>query len=283
MDTRVEVAMSPLTLLRSLVSSPSPSSSPVRLRAHAAGRTTVGRRQNNEDRLLVREDLGLFAVADGMGGYEGGEVASQMTIDAIEHLYASHQADEEVTWPHVPDGELSLEGKRAYLGVELAHRAVRARRRGVLAQMGSTVVLFSFVGGRMIVAHAGDSRAALVRRGSFHALTRDDSFLAELESRSAAGSPDERARMAAQFGHVVTKAIGHGESLEPTVRELAVEEGDVFLLSSDGLHGVLEPDELAQTLTMFAPEDACEILLARALEEGSNDNVTCIVVRLERT
>jgi protein phosphatase len=153
----------------------------------------------------------------------------------------------------------------------------------VLAQMGSTVVLFSFVGGRMIVAHAGDSRAALVRRGSFHALTRDDSFLAELESRSAAGSPDERARMAAQFGHVVTKAIGHGESLEPTVRELAVEEGDVFLLSSDGLHGVLEPDELAQTLTMFAPEDACEILLARALEEGSNDNVTCIVVRLERT
>jgi hypothetical protein len=127
MDTRVEVAMSPLTLLRSLVSSASPSSSPVRLRAHAAGRTTVGRRQNNEDRLLVREDLGLFAVADGMGGYEGGEVASQMTIDAIEHLYASHQADEEVTWPHVPDGELSLEGKRAYLGVELAHRAVGGR------------------------------------------------------------------------------------------------------------------------------------------------------------
>jgi serine/threonine protein phosphatase PrpC len=66
------------------------------------------------------------------------------------------------------------------------------------------------------------------------------------------------------------------------VRELVVEEGDVLLLSSDGLHGVLEPDELAQTLTMFAPEDACEILLARALEEGSNDNVTCIVVRLER-
>lgn len=264
--------------------------------ARAAGRSTTGRRSSNQDRFAVRPELGLFAVADGMGGYEGGEVASQTTIDALVELYASHQADGDITWPHVPDGELSLAGKRAIVAIEHAHRAVRRKRHGALAQMGSTVVLLAFSGrasagapgpdparsSRMVVAHAGDSRAFLLRDGTLHRLTRDDSFLAELESRGQAYTPDEHARMAAQFGHVVTKAIGHGERVEPTARELLVREGDVFLLSSDGLHGVLDEEELTHTLAMFAPEDAAEILLARAIEAGSTDNVTAVIVRIER-
>jgi serine/threonine protein phosphatase PrpC len=285
--------MSPLALLRSLVLSSSSSASsnapsgavataPPCLVARASGRTTTGRRSANQDRLAVRDDLGLFVVADGMGGYEGGEVASQTTVDAIVSLYETHRDDEEHTWPHVPEGSQSLESKQAIVAVELAHRAVREKRRGKLSQMGSTVVMLVRVGARMIVAHAGDSRAMLLRGGTLHALTRDDSFMAELDARGSGGSPEERERMAAQFGHVVTKAIGHGEHLSPTVSELAIEEGDVFLLSSDGLHGALEPEEIAHTLAMFAPEDASEILLARAIEEGSTDNVTSIVVRIER-
>ncbi len=276
--------MSPLALLRSLVSR-SPSTEPASSRqlvARAAGRTTVGRRQSNQDRLVVRDDLGLFAVADGMGGYEGGEIASQTTIDALVALYETHRDDEEHTWPHVPEGELSLASKQAIVAVELAHRAVREKRRGKLAQMGSTVVMLVCTGTRMVVAHAGDSRAVLLRGGALHALTRDDSFMAELDARGSGGSPEERERMAAQFGHVVTKAIGHGEHLTPTVSELEVQEGDVFLLSSDGLHGVLDSDEIAHTLAMFAPDDAGEILLARAIEEGSTDNVTAVIVRIER-
>ncbi|MBX7194914.1 MAG: protein phosphatase 2C domain-containing protein [Sandaracinaceae bacterium] len=276
--------MSPLSLLRALVTG-SPSSEPrepsrPRLVARAAGRSTVGRRSQNEDRLVVRADLGLFAVADGMGGYEGGEIASQAAVDALVELYASHQADGDVTWPHVPDGELSLAGKRAIVAVELAHRAVRARRKGELAQMGTTVVLFTLEGSHLVVAHAGDSRAFLVRDGVLHRLTRDDSFLAELEARGGT-THEELSRMAAQFGHVVTKALGHGERVTPTVRELEVRAGDVLMLSSDGLHGVLDEEELAHTLSMFAPEDATEILLARAIEEGSTDNVTCVAVRVE--
>jgi len=271
--------MSPLSLLRSLVSSPP---SLPRLVVRAVGRTTVGRRSSNQDALVVRPDLGLFAVADGMGGYAGGEIASHATIDAIVELYATHRDDGDCTWPHVPEGQLSLESKRAMVAVELAHRAVRARRHGELGQMGSTIVLAAVTGRRLVIAHAGDSRAVLVREGVLHPLTRDHSFLAELEARELYGA-EERARMAAQFGHVVTKAIGHGERLEPSVRELEVRAGDTILLSSDGLHGVIEPDELAETLTLFAPEDASEILLARAIEAGSTDNVTAVVLRVERS
>lgn len=283
--------MSPLALLRSLVQSSSSNVSsvatpvaatPPRLVARASGRTTTGRRSANQDRLAARDDLGLFVVADGMGGYEGGEVASQTTVDAIVSLYETHRDDEEHTWPHVPDGDLSLAQKQAIVAVELAHRAVREKRHGKLAQMGSTVVMLVRVGSRMVVAHAGDSRAVLLRGGALHALTRDDSFMAELDARGSGGSAEERERMAAQFGHVVTKAIGHGEHLRPTVSEMEIAEGDVFLLSSDGLHGVLDPEEIAHTLAMFAPDDASEILLARAIEEGSTDNVTAVVVRIER-
>lgn len=274
--------MSPLALLRSLVSSSgSTTSAAPRLVARAVGRTTTGRRSANQDSLTVRDDLGLFAVADGMGGYEGGEIASQTTIDALVGLYETHRDDEDHTWPHVPEGALSLEGKHALVAVELAHRAVRAKRHGNLAQMGSTVVMLALKGTRMVVAHAGDSRAVLLRQGTLHALTRDHSFMAELEARGT-GTAEERERMAAQFGHVVTKAIGHGEQLAPTVNELEVAEGDVFLLSSDGLHGALDTEEIAHTLAMFAPEDAAELLLGRAIEEGSTDNVTAVVVRIER-
>jgi serine/threonine protein phosphatase PrpC len=289
--------MSPLALLRSLVARSEVPTAP-RLVARACGRTTTGRRSTNQDRLVVRDDLGLYAVADGMGGYQGGEVASQTTIDALVARYEAHRRDEEDTWPFVPDAArtpsrerarttasspaetLSLESAHAIVAVETAHRAVREKRRGELAQMGSTVVMLARSGARLVVAHAGDSRAVLLRDGVLHALTRDHSFMAELESRGT-GTAEERERMAAQFGHVVTKAIGHGEQLAPTVLELEVQKGDVFLLSSDGLHGVLDAEEIAHTLALFAPEDASEILLARAIEAGSTDNVTAVVVRIE--
>ncbi len=271
--------MSPLALIRSLVARPPRPP----LIARAAGRTTTGRRSANQDALVVRPDLGLFAVADGMGGYQGGEIASQLAVEALVTLYERHQDDGDCTWPHVPEGELSLQAKRAIVAVQLAHRAVRARRTGALSQMGSTVVLASLEGSRLVVAHVGDSRAVLVRAGGLVPLTRDHSFVAELEARGATG-PDELSRMAAHFGHMITKAIGHGEHLEPSVRELEVEEGDVVLLSSDGLHGagVLGPAEITDTLSLFAPDDAAEILVARSLEAGSTDNVTAVILRLER-
>lgn len=259
-----------------------PPATPPRLVVRAAGRTTQGRRDGNEDALVVRPALGLFAVADGMGGYEGGEVASHATIEAVTGLYAMHTADADATWPHVPDHERSLDAQRAILAAELAHRAVRAKRTRELAQMGSTLVLLAIREGKLAVCHVGDSRAYLLRGGALHALTHDHSLLAELEARTPDMSAEERERVAAQIGNVVTKAIGHGGTyVEPTVRELPLQPGDVLLACTDGLHGVVDDDEIAFILSTSSPEDACEQLLATAIDHDSRDNVTAVVVRVE--
>jgi serine/threonine protein phosphatase PrpC len=237
------------------------------LHVSAAGRSTVGRRDHNEDAFLVRPDLGLIVLADGMGGYAGGALASQLTVEAVARSFEEDAKD--------PSGLLTAQ---AHAAVVLAHRSVRAVRTGALAQMGSTVVVLAFRGGRAAVAHAGDSRLYLLRGGVLRAVTADHSFLRELAHRS--GDEREMEHMRAQWGHVVTRAVGHGETLAPDVTELALLSGDVLLLCSDGLHGVLEDAEIADALTMFAPDDACEVLLARAIEAGSRDNVTACIARV---
>lgn len=246
------------------------------LRAHAAGATRAGRRPSNQDALLVRADLGVFAVADGMGGYEGGEIASHTAIDTLEALYEIHRSEPDCTWPVMAESDESLPVQRARLAIDLAHRAVRARRTGPLAQMGSTLVLVTLDEGRLVVAHAGDSRVYRARSGVLTQLTRDHSFVNDVEDLRPM-SPEERERMEAQFGHVVSRAIGHGDVLRPTVAELDAAAGDRYLLCSDGVHGWLSEDELAARL-LAPPATAAELLVEGAIEAGSNDNVTAVVI-----
>lgn len=253
---------------------------PPPLVVRAAGCSETGRRQNNQDALLVRSDLSLFVVADGMGGYEGGEIASATTIEALRALYQRHHDDGDCTWPVLPDVELSLAAQRALAGIGEAHRAVRTQRTGTLAQMGSTVVLAAIEGARLVIAHAGDSRAYRLRDGTFSQLTRDHSFLNELDDQRPL-SAEDRARMEGQFGHVVTRAIGHGERLTPSIVEHEIREGDRYLLTSDGVHGWLEPYELAEILAAHPPEIAAARLVRDALDAGSNDNVTALVLAIE--
>jgi serine/threonine protein phosphatase PrpC len=142
--------------------------------------------------------------------------------------------------------------------------------------MGSTVAMVAAHGERAIVAHAGDSRVYRLRAGVLDQLTRDHSFVEELEARGRLPA-DDRARIAAQFAHVITRAVGIGAEVEPTLREIELERGDRLLLCTDGLHGVLDRDEIADTLSIHSPHVAAEALVARALEAGSTDNVTAVV------
>lgn len=273
--------MPALGLFSRLFSRTVPVALPTTFVVSGRGSSIVGRRANNQDAIAVREDLGLFAVADGMGGYEGGEIASRLTIETLERLYAHHREDGDCTWPQVPDGDLSLEAQRAIVAARLAHRAVRAQRHGPLAQMGSTLVAITVEGSRLVVAHAGDSRAYRLRRGELTALTRDHSFLEELAMQRPMND-DERARMEGQFGHVVTRAIGHGDALSPTVNEHAIEDGDRYLLCSDGLSGWLDPHEIAEILTATPIAQAADELTARAFAAGSNDNISAVVLSVGR-
>lgn len=252
------------------------------LRVEGAGASDKGIRERNEDAFRELPDARFWVIADGMGGYQGGQVASLVTVETLADFYARNASDRDLTWPFAIDAALDLPSNQALVGVRLAHAAVQARKRGPLREMGSTVAAISFHGEHAIVVHAGDSRVYRLRGGTLTHLTRDHSLVEEM--RAAAETRDDFTpaqihAMEMQYGHVITRAVGIGAAIEPTVSRFAVESGDTFVLTTDGVHGVLGDDEIRDAILELSPRVAAECLVARALEAGSRDNATAVVVR----
>ncbi len=233
-----------------------------------------GRRANNEDAVCMRPELGLFVVADGMGGYEGGEVASALAIEAIHELVRRTAGDADVTWPYKIDPARTITENEVMVATRLANDRIVAQRAGELDRMGSTVVVLRLVGDRVVIGHVGDSRIYRLRDGILAQLTVDHSLVAQL---IAAGMP---AADAAEhpYKHVVTRALG-ASSAEPDVQLDQAWPRDVFLLCTDGLSEVLAPRTIA-TLLAKPAEAACRALVDAAYEAGSRDNISAIVVRV---
>jgi serine/threonine protein phosphatase PrpC len=248
------------------------------LELEGSARTTAGRRDNNEDSFCSEPALGLFAVADGMGGYEGGEVASRLVIETLLEFFWRNARDADATWPFALDPDAGLPENMARVGIRMAHEEVTSRRQGRLAAMGSTVAALVIRDGHAIVAHVGDSRVYRLRGGRLRQLTADHSFLAEL-ARAGGALPD-RARFG--YANVITRAIGCDGGGRPDVLREPLRAGDVFLLCTDGLVEGVADDRIAAILAESAPEEACEALVAEAVARGSRDNVTAIVVRVRR-
>ena len=232
----------------------------------------AGRRTNNEDAVCVRPDLGLFVVADGMGGYEGGEVASALAVEAIHELVRRTAGDADVTWPYKIDPQRTITENELVVATRLAGDRIAARRVGELRDMGSTVVVLHITDDHAVIAHVGDSRVYRMRDGVVSQLTIDHSLVAQLEASGM--KPDA----AFAWRHVVTRALGTTTG-EPDVQRAVLEKGDVFLLCSDGLSEVLEPDEIAAMLVAPA-ETACRALVDAAFVAGSRDNISAVVVRV---
>ena len=239
------------------------------------GLSHVGRRSNNEDALLDAPALGLFAVADGLGGYEGGEVASKLTVSVLEAFVQENQRDPQGTWPIREAKQRTFEENLLMAASVAAHREISARRVGALREMGSTLVAALVRGSRLTVAHCGDSRIYRLRGSEVKALTRDHSVWAEME---AAGLAGDRANFA--WKNQITRALGLEGHSNADVATFEVERGDVYLLCSDGLYDPLEGPRLRQGMSL-APEDACRDLVTAAFEAGSHDNITGVVVRCE--
>jgi PPM family protein phosphatase len=232
----------------------------------------AGRRTNNEDAICAQPGLGLFVVADGMGGYEGGEIASALAVDAIHELVRRTAGDADVTWPYKIDPQRTLCENELMVATRLAAERIAARRSGELRDMGSTVVALRLTGDRAVIAHVGDSRVYRLRGGRLAQLTIDHSLAAQLEASGM--TPD------ANFAwrHVITRALGTATA-EPDVQCQAIEPGDVFLLCSDGLSEVLAPAQIAALLA--APvATACAALIDAAYAAGSRDNISAVVVRV---
>jgi len=231
--------------------------------------TNTGRRTNNEDSYLVADELRLYAVADGMGGYAGGEIASRLTVEHLEAFVARNRRDAAGTWPCKEDKRLSFAENLLRAAVTQAHQAIAAQRHGELEYMGSTVVAVLVEGKKAALAHVGDSRIYRLRGGALALLTRDHSLWAELE---AAGlKPGERAG----FPHknVVTRALGIDTAHRPDLVTVDLEPGDRFLLCSDGLHDPLDEAALRRLMS-----GDCEGLVKAAYDAGSSDNITAVLL-----
>jgi len=236
----------------------------------------VGRRKNNEDALCVEPALGLYVVADGMGGYEGGEIASRLVVETLSEFFARNAEDAEVTWPEGIDPSASLEENLLRVGVQLADLEVRLRKQGELAQMGSTVAALVLREGRAILAHVGDSRVYRLREGELVQLTRDHSLRNMMERLEGAPLPPERFQ---HMKHVITRAIGQSGDATPDLATHEARSGDVFLLCTDGLSDVIPESEITHWLQK-RPDVAAERLVCAAYRAGGADNITALVVRM---
>ena len=238
------------------------------MRMEHDGRSETGRRSNNEDSLVALPALGLYAVADGMGGYEGGEVASRVALASLASYFEL-----------LGDGGLGLgeseeiAKERMGLAIRIADREVRRRAVGSLGKMGTTLAAIAIHGNRALIAHVGDSRVYRLRDGEVEALTRDHSLYAEMESAGVPGLPPRRRF---RLSNVITQALGQGPDAVPDLRVEEVLPGDRFLVATDGLTDVLDEEALAWLMTRTRGPAAA--LVDAAYHSGSQDNITAIVI-----
>jgi PPM family protein phosphatase len=236
-----------------------------------AARTDVGIvRSGNEDNYLMLADHGIFIVADGMGGHAAGEVASEMAVRITSQAIGSLRglSDEEA-------------GERVRSAIRAANDAIFERtlseqdKRG----MGTTATVLVLLPDRYLIGQVGDSRAYLFRKGQFQQLTKDHSYV---QDQVDAGllTPDQ-ARVH-PYSNVITRCVGAGVDVMPDIYFGSLEKGDILLLASDGLTGMLEDEHLLQILrTDGSPQAWVDRMVAEANRRGGLDNITAILVRID--
>lgn len=240
------------------------------------------RRSENEDAYCAREDLGLFLVADGMGGHAAGEVASKMAAQVVEaFINDTKEADSNTTWPFPYDVALSLDGNRLRAAFWLANRRIAAAMKSDegLRGMATTAAAVLVNKGLPVVAHVGDSRVYLFRDGSLQQVTQDHSWVNEQVRAGILTEMDARRH---PWRNVVTRALSGGDDPEVEVAEVELKAGDQLLLCSDGLSGVVPPEHLAEILSRAASlEQTVQDLIEAANAAGGPDNITVAMLKVD--
>jgi serine/threonine protein phosphatase PrpC len=237
---------------------------PQEFRYQSAGLTHVGKvRKLNEDSFLERSDLGLWVVADGMGGHSSGDVASQMIVNTLAQLTQPATAS-----------DLMIEVRSRLANVNEALRQ-EAETRGPGTIIASTVVAMLAAGPFFAAVWAGDSRLYVLREGRLSQVTEDHSHVQEMVKM---GLLDEEEASRHPNANVVTRAVGAHEELELQVVQDRIRNGDVFLLCSDGVTRMMTDPEIEGILNSGAIGECLPRLIELALERGGKDNVTAILI-----
>jgi len=236
----------------------------------AAGTDKGVVRAINEDFHLMQVDRGIFIVADGMGGHAAGEVASEMAVAII--------ADEMGAFRGLADPEIA---GRLFGAIQSANGAIF--RRTLVEQdkkgMGTTTTVLILFPRRYLIAQVGDSRAYLLRNGTFHQITKDHSYVQE-QVDAGLLTPDQARTH--PYANVITRCVGSNEEVVPDIYFGALEAGDHVLLASDGLTGMVEDDQLVKILANGGePDDMIRRMINDANRRGGLDNITAIIVRVD--
>jgi protein phosphatase len=247
----------------------------------SSGLTDVGkRRKKNEDALFIDDDMGLYIVADGMGGHQAGEVASDLVIttlrDYLKQLGRNHGTEN----LDIVDASLSIEANRLLNGIQLANWSIHqaARKSRTYRGMGSTVSAAYLTDRTLIAANVGDSPIYLIHGGAIEQISVTHNVVTE----QSALDPGAADHLGDDVKYLLTRAMGVEDSVEPDICELPVFEGDALVISSDGLSDLVAPQEIYRIVSKRTPDLACRQLVELANSRGGHDNVTVIVLRVNR-
>ena len=248
----------------------------------SAGLTDVGKlRKENEDALLVNDDLGLYVVADGMGGHRAGEIASKLVVESIQEFISEVSTDEEDESNEIRDTSLSIKANRVLAGIEHANRVVHqaALDEEACEGMGSTVSMLLFDSNTLVAANVGDSPIYLIHNRKIETLSIPHTVMAE----QMAIDPEAAAELGSEYHHMLTQAMGANNTVNANICEVPYFKGDILVIGSDGLSDLVTPEETLEIAINVPPESACRQMVALANDRGGLDNITVIVVRIHAT
>ncbi|MEM7347255.1 MAG: protein phosphatase 2C domain-containing protein [Chloroflexota bacterium] len=241
----------------------------------SAYKSDIGKRRQNEDYVWVDERAGLFIVADGMGGHEAGEVASELASTTVGTLLRDQL--------RTANGKLSQDSIETMMtnALEEANETVvqEAKKADQARKMGSTIVVTLLRASTAYITHAGDARAYLIRGTTIMQLTEDDSWQAQFGVKSDA----KKSEISKKFEHFVTKAIGQNSKINPSFTTIKVATNDWLLLCSDGLWNVVSDEEM---LTMLQnansnPQQAVDALVGAANAAQGKDNISVALIKIK--
>jgi serine/threonine protein phosphatase PrpC len=239
--------------------------------------TDVGqKRDHNEDSFLCNDGLGLYAVADGMGGHQGGEQASRMAVEILEQEMSARLSvgGNGMTAANLAEAMREATGRASQEIYESAQ--TNAERAG----MGTTLTSLCFHGGGLTLCHVGDSRAYLIRDARARQLTEDHSWIQE-QVRAGLLSPGDA--IVSRFRNIITRSVGFEPTVNPDLFSIPVEAGDCFLICSDGLSNYFSVEEIGRILGTQFYGDAGQTLVDIANQRGGDDNITCVVIYVANT
>ncbi len=247
----------------------------------SAGITDIGKKRKiNEDSLFLDDKLGLYLVADGMGGHRAGEVASNLVAEAISDYIKKLSEDDDTQEFNIPDETLSKKANHLISAISLSNQITHqvSSKNEVYRGMGSTLSAIYFNKDTFIAANVGDSPIYLAHNGDIELISVPHTVIAEQEATGSEGSR----QLGPEFYNMLTRAVGTDETVKPDICEIPYFKNDIIIICSDGLSGNITPNEILDAVENKSSKTACRYLIDLANERGGDDNISVIIIKIKR-